>query len=352
MSKQTFAGKTVEKATDLALDTLGVKLEDVEISVVNPGRSGILGFGGEAAEIEVRLLSGESAIAGDDDYDDAGAEAEEDDPQPGQDRDRPQRARGGRRRGRRQEQREQQEEGGQRGQRGRRDERGPRAHRGPREERGQREQRGQREERGRREQREQTEERQPVMDTADEEIRPVMVADDVGQSALMHADEASVNEQPPEEYDEEAEQAVANLLDYFFETMGVNAETYVREEREGGSLVFEIEGSDAGLLIGRRGETLHALQFLVRMIVGRQIGRKAYIVLDVEDYRERRSDMLQSLARRTAGRVASSGGSSSLEPMSPAERRVVHMALADHPGVRTESEGKGDRRRVVILPQD
>ena len=101
MSKQTFAGKTVEKATDIALDTLGVKLEDVEISVVNPGRSGILGFGGEAAEIEVRLLSGESAIAGDDDYDDAGAEAEADDPQPGQDRDRPQRARSGRRRGRR-----------------------------------------------------------------------------------------------------------------------------------------------------------------------------------------------------------------------------------------------------------
>ena len=190
------------------------------------------------------------------------------------------------------------------------------------------------------------------MDTADEEIRPVMVADDDGQSALMQADNAPPSDQPPEEYDEEAEQAVANLLDYFFETMGVNAETYVREEREGGSLVFEIEGSDAGLLIGRRGETLHALQFLVRMIVGRQIGRKAYIVLDVEDYRERRSDMLQSLARRTAGRVASSGGSSSLEPMSPAERRVVHMALADHPGVRTESEGKGDRRRVVILPED
>ena len=179
-----------------------------------------------------------------------------------------------------------------------------------------------------------------------------MMADDDEQSALMHADEASVSDQPPEEYDEEAEQAVANLLDYFFATMGVDAETYVREEREGGSLVFEIEGSDAGLLIGRRGETLHALQFLVRMIVGRQIGRKAYVILDVEDYRERRSDMLQSLARRTAGRVASSGGPSSLDPMSPAERRVVHMALADHPEVRTESEGKGDRRRVVILPRD
>ncbi len=179
-----------------------------------------------------------------------------------------------------------------------------------------------------------------------------MMSEDTPQSEPAQPDRSREKDQPPEEYDQEAEQAVGNLLEYFFATLGVHAETYVREEREGGSLVFEIEGSDAGLLIGRRGETLHSLQFLVRMIVGRQLGRKAYIILDVEDYRERRADMLQNLARRTAGRVASSGGASSLEPMSPAERRVVHMALADHPGVRTESEGKGDRRRVVILPRD
>ena len=76
MSKQTFAGKTVEEATDLALDTLGVKLEDVEISVVNPGRSGILGFGGEAAEIEVRLLTERGVKA---------AKAVEDDSEAGED---------------------------------------------------------------------------------------------------------------------------------------------------------------------------------------------------------------------------------------------------------------------------
>lgn len=325
MSKQIFAGKTVEEATDLALDTLGVKLEDVEISVVNPGRSGILGFGGEAAEIEVRLVTDQGAKVA---VEDTSADEDEQQPQPEQLRDRPPRSRGGRRRGRR------------------RDQRGQGRQRGQDEQRGQVRQRDQVARRG---QRGNQQQQQPVSEAADEEAQPVMQSEGDRQPARS---QASRNDQPPAEYDEEAEQAVGALLDYFFATLGVHAETYVREEREGGSLVFEIEGSDAGLLIGRRGETLHALQFLVRMIVGRQLGRKAYIILDVEDYRERRADMLQNLARRTAGRVASSGGASSLEPMSPAERRVVHMALADHPGVRTESEGKGDRRRVVILPRD
>jgi spoIIIJ-associated protein len=133
--------------------------------------------------------------------------------------------------------------------------------------------------------------------------------------------------------------------------MGVVAETYVRDELEDGSLVFEIEGEDAGLLIGRRGETLQALQFLVRMVVNRQLGRKAYILIDVEDYRKRRADMLQRLARRTAGRVATSGRSVALDPMSPGERRIVHMSLANHPRVRTESEGEGNQRRVVLMPR-
>jgi len=153
------------------------------------------------------------------------------------------------------------------------------------------------------------------------------------------------------EKDEEAEQLVAELLDYFLGTMGVVAETYIREDDEEGSMVFEIEGQDAGLLIGRRGETLQALQFLVRMITNRQLGRKAYVVIDIEDYRERRVQMLRRLARRMAGRVGSSGRADSLEPMTPAERRIVHMALADHPEVRTESEGEGNQRRIVIFPK-
>jgi len=153
------------------------------------------------------------------------------------------------------------------------------------------------------------------------------------------------------EKDEEAEQLVSELIDYFLGAMGVVAETYIREDDEDGSMTFEIEGQDAGLLIGRRGETLQALQFLVRMVTNRQLGRKAYVVIDIEDYLERRVQMLRRLARRMAGMVGSSGREDSLEPMSPAERRIVHMALAGHPEVRTESEGEGNQRRVVIFPK-
>ena len=165
------------------------------------------------------------------------------------------------------------------------------------------------------------------------------------------AAEQDYPEAPPGERDAEAEQMVAQLLSYLLSSMGVQAETYVRDELESGSIVFEIEGADSGLLIGRRGETLAAVQFLVRMIANRQLGRKCYVIIDVEGYRERRADMLRRLARRTAGRVASSGRPASLEPMSPAERRIIHMALADHPRVRTESEGEGNRRHVVVLPR-
>jgi spoIIIJ-associated protein len=151
--------------------------------------------------------------------------------------------------------------------------------------------------------------------------------------------------------DIEAEALVSELLDYFLGTMGVVADTFVRDELVNGALAFDIEGEDAGLLIGRRGETLQALQFIVSMIVSRQLGRKCYINIDVEGYRARRIDRLRSLARRIASNVDESGQSIPLEPMSSYERRIVHIALADHPRVITESDGEGAGRRVVIHPK-
>ena len=115
--------------------------------------------------------------------------------------------------------------------------------------------------------------------------------------------------------------------------------------------VFEIEGDDSGLLIGRRGETLRALQFLVKFIASRKLESRANILVDVEGYQARRYDSLANLAHRVAQRVASSGRSITLEPMPPNERRAVHIALADHPGVTTESTGMGDGRQVVVQPK-
>ena len=112
--------------------------------------------------------------------------------------------------------------------------------------------------------------------------------------------------------------------------------------------VFEIEGDDAGLLIGRKGETLNTIQFMVKYIVSHKIGERVNLMIDVEGYQDRRHQALTNMARRVAGRVADTGRSIALEPMPPNERRIVHLALSDHPQVTTESAGTGDSRQVVV----
>ena len=113
---------------------------------------------------------------------------------------------------------------------------------------------------------------------------------------------------------------------------------------------FDIEGEDSALLIGRRGETLRALQLLVRTIVGRKLGTNLNFTVDVEGYDDRRRQSLSNLADRVASRVIKTGRSIELEPMSARERRIVHISLADQKGIQTESSGEGKDRRVVIQP--
>ena len=117
-----------------------------------------------------------------------------------------------------------------------------------------------------------------------------------------------------------------------------------------GGPVFDIDGDDAGLLIGRRGETLRSLQFLTTFIASRLIEDRVSIFVDVAGYQERRYDSLRDLAQKVARRVVSSGRPITLEPMPPNERRIVHIALADNPDVETGSTGSGDGRRVVVEP--
>ena len=113
--------------------------------------------------------------------------------------------------------------------------------------------------------------------------------------------------------------------------------------------IFEIEGDDAGLLIGRKGETLKTLQFLVRYIVGQRLDDRVNLMIDVEGYQERRHQSLANMAQRVARRVTDTGKPITLEPMPPNERRIVHLTLSDHPKVTTESTGMGSSRQVVIL---
>ena len=115
-------------------------------------------------------------------------------------------------------------------------------------------------------------------------------------------------------------------------------------------LWVDIEGNDLSILIGRRSETLNALQYITSLIVNKQMGRLVPLMVDVQGYRNRREQQIRSLALRMADQCVKSGRRQSLEPMSANERRMVHLALRSYEGVRTESVGENPRRKVTILP--
>lgn len=119
------------------------------------------------------------------------------------------------------------------------------------------------------------------------------------------------------------------------------------------TITLHVEGADEeamGLLIGRRGETLRSLQFMLNLLVSRRVQKWPQLVVDVGNYRQRRQESLEGLARRMAERVRQSGRSIVLEPMAAYERRIVHLALRDDKSVYTESSGEGDNRKIVIYP--
>ncbi len=134
--------------------------------------------------------------------------------------------------------------------------------------------------------------------------------------------------------------------------MGVDLDLNIvhKSDEEEMESLLELIGDDSGLLIGRKGETLRALQFLTNVLVSNQTGAKARVSIDVEGYEDRRNQSLINLANRVAQRVTKTGRDIELEPMNPRERRVVHMALAENTSVETESSGSGFDRRVVISP--
>lgn len=122
------------------------------------------------------------------------------------------------------------------------------------------------------------------------------------------------------------------------------------EEEEGATtpIAIDIKGDDLGILIGRRGQTLSCLQYIVRLIVGYQTKAWVPIIIDVEGYKQRRYETLQALAWRIAEQVKTRQAPFTLEPMSAYERRIIHLALADHSDVTTQSIGEGEARKIVI----
>lgn len=116
------------------------------------------------------------------------------------------------------------------------------------------------------------------------------------------------------------------------------------------SIVLNIKGQDLGILIGRRGQTLASFQFVTRLILARLLGEQISVNLDIEGYKKRRYESLESLALRLAEQVRTTKVPFTLEPMPPDERRVIHLALASQPQVTTKSIGVGNERKVMILP--
>jgi spoIIIJ-associated protein len=142
-------------------------------------------------------------------------------------------------------------------------------------------------------------------------------------------------------------QVARHLIEEVVAGMGLNVRIET-EEREGAT-AYDLHGDDLGILIGRRGQTLDAFQYLVNLAANRTgDAEKVRIILDVEGYRRRREETLQRLAERLADRVRASGQSVVLEPMSAQERRVIHLALQDNSYVGTQSEGEDPQRHVVI----
>jgi spoIIIJ-associated protein len=160
----------------------------------------------------------------------------------------------------------------------------------------------------------------------------------------------------------DAEQTARRILEDLLDRMDIEAYvTPLRATVPGpkgdpeDTLTLLVEGADEeamSLLIGRRGETLRSLQFMVNLLVSRHVQKWPQIVVDVGNYRQRRQESLEGLARRMAERVRQSGRPLTLEPMGGYERRIVHLSLRDDPTVFTESSGEGENRKVVIYPAE
>ncbi len=152
-----------------------------------------------------------------------------------------------------------------------------------------------------------------------------------------------------EELDTIADTAINALQEIlkFFKVGEVTIDEYEGDE---GELILDITGGDLAILIGRHGKTLDALQLLISTITVRTIGYRYPIVVDVEGYKNRQRQKIESIARSAASRAVSQQRNIKLRPMTPYERRIVHIALRDDNRVETSSEGEGSARHVVVFP--
>ena len=146
-----------------------------------------------------------------------------------------------------------------------------------------------------------------------------------------------------------AQKKVKEELGEILKLMGMEGE--VTTSLEGGRVVADIKSENGAILIGKKGQTLDALQLIVNLIVNRDERTRTRVIVDTESYRQRRENALVKMAREVADEVKSKGNPRELEPMNPAERRAIHLALKNDKDVETTSKGEGNFRRVVVSPK-
>lgn len=151
------------------------------------------------------------------------------------------------------------------------------------------------------------------------------------------------------DYEEDGKADFAKeILEGILDRMGLETEVDVREDEE--RVILDVSGPDAGRAIGKKGQTLDALQFIVNKVVNRFPENRRYVVVDSGDYRERHDQNLVDMARREAKRALEQGRTITLSPMPARDRRLIHLSLAKLPGVTTRSNGEGLGRRIQIIP--
>jgi spoIIIJ-associated protein len=282
-------GRTVNEATDRALTDLGLSREQVDVEVLTEGRPRLLGFRGEPARVRVTpraVAPVQQSRPVEDEYDEDDEDEYEDEEE---DED--------------EEEYEDDEE------------------------------------------LEDGDDEEEYEEEEEEELPP----------AVRRTPVATV-ESKALPLDAEDVQVAVTVLENLLELMGVDADVTPRSPETAGDgvgmieAVLDVEGDDLGILIGRRGQTLTSLQYVLNLIVSKQMNRRVAFGVDVDSYRRRREEALVSLAKRMAARVRGTGRSVTLEPMPPNERRIVHMTLAEDPAVMTVSIGEGEARKVAITP--
>jgi spoIIIJ-associated protein len=179
-----------------------------------------------------------------------------------------------------------------------------------------------------------------AQDEADDTAAPAKSASAAGSATA-----------PPVDYSEigaKAQSALGEILRH----MGVAASVEQKSSPDGSEIILEVKAADSGLLIGRKGQTMEALQYLVGRIAGERQGNEApHIVVDIENYRERRRKTLEDMALRLGEKAKRQRKTVTVDALSAADRRIIHAALQDDPWVTTKSLGQGSYRRLLIIPE-